>query len=55
MRNVHPTSQTTKPVSSADFFLGTSSVRSFPQAAPVGISGHYLNLRKLTADDFLSL
>lgn len=27
----------------------------FPQAAPVGISGYYLNLRKLSAGDFLSL
>lgn len=27
----------------------------FLQAAPVGNSGHYLNLRKFTAGDFLSL
>ena len=27
----------------------------FPRAAPVGNSEHYLNLRKLTADDFLSV
>jgi len=28
---------------------------SFFQAAPVGISGRYLNLKELTADDSLSL
>ncbi|MCM1241808.1 MAG: hypothetical protein NC314_03140 [Roseburia sp.] len=59
-RNVRDTSRTTKLYSSSSApqrfpHFADISCKLFPQAAPAGIWGRYLNLRKLAADDFLSL